>query len=131
MKYVQGIFQHKSGREDKQKYTFLTDIEKIEVGDYAVVETVNGYSVIEVVSLEQKNNSGYAPKDLKWVVDVVDMSAYRTRVERKERLDFLEAEMHHRVAALMEVKKYEMLEQDPNSAELVKEFKQLKGLAST
>lgn len=127
MKYVHGIFQHSSGKRDGTEYTFITDIE-CKRGDFAVVETVNGFSVIEITSLEQKNRSNYAVKELKAVVDIVDMTKHNAKKDAKDRLELLEATLQQRVSELMEAKKFEMLEQDPQSVELIKEFKALKGL---
>lgn len=102
-------------------YVFKNDIEDLEVGDQVVVDTRYGYSVATVIEFMEQSNIGS-----KYLVQKIDISAHKVRLEKERKLKEIKAKMDARRKKLEEIEIYEMLaKQDEEMAGLLKMLKEI------
>lgn len=104
--YVRVVFRNNEdynvimGRQDSLKsYTYIAEgtVEELQKYQYAVVDAPNGgYKLVLIQSVEELDFSTYKG-NYKYVVDFVDDTAYKERIERKKRKDALEKEIRRRL----------------------------------
>lgn len=109
------------------KEYFYALYEWVEVGDLVVVQTGH-----HGIALAKVSSIGEGAKDMvkhgREVISRVDVSAYKSRVDRRTEIARLKAEMDKKVKELQEVAIYEMLaEKDPSLASMLSDFKRLVG----
>lgn len=120
--------------------------EALEPGTAVVVDTpTEGYKIAWVVrSGERGSDEGTkvfheiverlghrvapAGENLKWLVAAVDDRAYRKRIADRQRAEQIRAQLEKRVKQLAEMRKYEMLSGDEESAKLLAELRDLSDL---
>jgi len=123
MNYSVGVvFQDKAAgyRGIPKVYYYLTET-LLEVGTWVIVDSpYSGYTCVQVGEAHKT-----VMKADKWIVDVVDDSAYRARQERIKRFHVLKAQLEKEANRVLEAKKYEFLAADPEMAKLLEEFKSL------
>lgn len=111
-------------------YSFLTNIEDLKEGDKVVVDTVNGLQIVDFVKYsgeDKEFGETFGNKTPKWIIQKVNLEEHNRRLETEKRVKDLKRKMELRRKKAEEVKIYEILAQaDPEMAELLNEFKQLK-----
>lgn len=108
------------------KYAFLYDIGKpIKPGDKAVVYGAQSgrFEVVDIVGIHHDK----APqKATAYVVDIVDMTSYKEREEKKIRIKAIQGQLKEKVKAFSEDVILELLvTRDPVAAKLVEQLKEL------
>lgn len=106
---------------------------EVNIGDKAVVLVENkmypelcGTKLVDVVNVLDHNPTHY---ELKWLVDVVDLTAYRIRQNAEEQLKAAEAALERKAKEMMQNDMMRILaERDPEAAALMQAIDQLKGL---
>lgn len=106
---------------------------EVNIGDKAVVLVENkmypelcGTKLVDVVNVLDHNPTHY---ELKWLVDVVDLTAYRIRQNAEEQLKAAEAALERKAKEMMQNDMMRILaERDPEAAALMHAIDQLKGL---
>lgn len=115
----------KFNQPGSQGYTYMTDIEGIEVGDTLVVDSPNGgFTCVTVKSVEE-TAEGVA-KATKWVVCKVDVSGYNERLAKIEKRKLLVAKLKKMQAEALEADQFAtLIKLNPDAAALVEELKRL------
>lgn len=109
-----------------QEYSYIFDLsDDVKAGDYVVVDSpYNGFVTAKVKSVSTSLTGGKATK---YVVDYVDMSAYRSRIEAEQRAAEIKKLLAKKLKAFEEVAIYKMLaESDKEAAKLIKELQSIK-----
>lgn len=108
-----------------QTYSYMTDIEGVEVGDTLIVDSPNiGYACVTVTSVQETAHS--VEKATKWIVDKVDVASYKERLEKVERRKLLMAKLKKMQNEALEADKFATLVKlVPGAAALVDELKTL------
>ena len=97
--------------------------DEAEIGDIVVCDTVNGFVVGEVISLE---SSIPEAKVLKEVVAIVDTRDFEDRKRNAERKSELKKKMDKKIKQLQDVTLYERFaEHDSELADMLAEYKTL------
>ena len=118
MNHAVGVRFHNSG--GAKEYYYLCD-GPIDVGAYVVVDTpYGGYTCAKVTSYHETALTAHM-----WIVDIVDTSEYKARMERANRKSILRMQLEKAADKALEAKKYEFLAEDPDMAKLLEEFKSL------
>lgn len=105
-------------------YFFFTDIDNLQVGDILVVDTANGLQIVKFV--EYRSLDDIIQKPTKWVVQKVDLTKHRERMEAIERAEKLKRMMEERRKQAQELEIYAILaKSDPEMAKLLDEYKKL------
>jgi len=83
IKTIGCVFNATKYAEGKQRvYTYKTWMDHV-VGDFVVIETAKGYSVVEVHEVHETSQiNGVTDIDYKWVVDKVDLTAYGLKLAK-------------------------------------------------
>jgi hypothetical protein len=103
----------------KKQYDFHCNL-FVREGDIVVVDTVNGLQLAEVVGV--KTSSAKAGK---WVVDKVEVDAYRKRLEAEKKQATLKKKMEERAKKINEMERYRQLaSNDPEMARMLQEYHQ-------
>jgi predicted GTPase len=107
-----------------KSYQFLTDIEGLQQGDLVVVDTRNGFAIAQIEGYEEIEKPGL--KELKWVVQKVDLTAHQERMEKQRRLNALKRKMESRKKQLEEFQIFALLaKEDEVMKEMLEEFLEL------
>ena len=109
------------GYSDKV-YAYLTEDTEIKNDDCVVVDSPNGgYKVVRVVSVEETIES--VTKASKWIVQKVDDTAYKARIEKEKRKAVLELKLARAVEeARKKVDYSELAKLNPEIAKMVEEM---------
>jgi hypothetical protein len=103
-------------------YAYLC-YDDVKVGDTVVVDSVNGFKLATVTTLDYSDSP---VKAIREVVDVVNFEAFNARKEKAERIQALRSEMDKKVKTLQNLALYEMMaEKDPELATMLAELKEL------
>lgn len=103
-----------------KEYEFGT-YEKLEVGDFVVVDTANGLGIAKVSQIDTAGGNSY-----KLVVCKVDLKQHKERVEKELRKAEIEAKMKARLEESVKLETYKKIaESDPEMKELLSEFESL------
>lgn len=114
-----------SGYNPNKEYHYLYDLEEpIAEGDCVVVDTPNnGLTVVKVRRIDE----GISLNATKYVVDRVDMNAYRFRQEREKRRKAIVAQLTKMEKELQEEQRFAILAQtNPQASKLLEELRSLK-----
>lgn len=107
-----------------KRYFFFTDIDNLQVGDILVVDAANGLQIVKFV--EYRNLDDVVQKPTKWVIQKVDLTKHRERMEAIERAEKLKRMMEERRKQAQELEIYAILaKSDPEMAKLLDEYKKL------
>jgi hypothetical protein len=108
----------------KKKYHYLTDLDDLKVGDTVVVDSpTTGYTCVVVVEVMLHSQS---PSATKWVIDVVDDTHHKNRVERMKRKAEIERQLKQAVRRHRELIDYETVAKwSTEAASLLEELKRL------
>ena len=108
------------------EYAFAC-FDQIEVGDYVVCDTANGYHVAKVAEIHQKDD--WNGDDIqREVVCVIDFEAYHRRQEVRKERDALKKKMDQMVAENQEMIIYQAIaEKNLEMAEMLKAYRNLGG----
>jgi hypothetical protein len=108
-----------------QRYSYLTDIEGVDVGDTLVVHTPSsGFTCVMVTSVTETADS--VEKATKWIVSKVDVAGYRARLEKDERRKLLTAKLKKMQNEALEADQFAaLIKLVPGAAALVEELKSL------
>lgn len=110
------------GYQNNKTYNYLTFDESLQVEDYVVVPTSNGFAVAQIV--EFKEHSPYA-KSL--IVDKVDMTRYNEETAKIKRVQELRAKLETELAEEQRIAVYrESAKSNPRIKELLEELESLK-----
>lgn len=101
-----------------KEYAYLTDIPEIEVGDYVVVDSTDGYKTAKVTTLFCEES-----KAVKWVVCKIDIKAFEEKLEDLKRKQFILKQMKQRLDRVNILQQFELAaKSDPKMAELLNAF---------
>lgn len=115
---VDGFIEYASGGK---LYAYYTDLD-VQEDDLAVVQVAQAFFVVRVKSV----HDGLCDTANKWIVDVVDLTGYKNRLERAKRLQEVRNRLEARAAQITEIQKYEILAKiDPSLSESIEEYKAL------
>lgn len=104
-----------------KQYCFKSDLD-LQIGDKVVCDCSTGLSVGEVVNIHDEVTT----KATRWVVQKVDLTEHKAKMERQRALANLEKEMTRRAKELTDVRRFEILAQgDPQMAMLLSRYKYL------
>lgn len=117
VKFVQGYNMNK-------EYGFALFDENIEVGDYVLCDSSNGYGVAKVVSIKTKIE--YGSDVTKEIICKCDFTSFNHRREMREQRRVLKAQMDKLVADNQELILYQALAE--KSTEMAQLFAQYKSL---
>jgi hypothetical protein len=108
-----------------QTYSYMTDIEGVEVGDTLVVDSSNiGFTCVTVTSVKETAHS--VEKATKWVVSKVDVAGYKERLEKMERRKLLMAKLKKMQNEALEADQFAaLIKLVPGAVALVDELKSL------
>lgn len=125
------VFDLNQPADIQKEYAYRTTI-PVEKGTICVVEvTSNGrpdLKLVEVVHVieDTLENSHIANKATKYIVDAVDLSSHKERLEKTERLKYVKNKLEERKAKIEEIAVFELLAKaDPEAAKLLEEMKTL------
>ncbi len=106
-------------------YTYLTDIEGIEVGDHVVVDSPStGYTLVQVAATDETLEG--IKKATKWVVDRVDVGAYEDRLRKETERAAIVAELKRIQSRVLEENQFAALAAaSPEAFELVERLRAL------
>lgn len=108
-----------------KSYSFLTDIEDLEKNDIVVVDTVNGLVLARFLSY---NELADTTKSTKWIIQKVDLTAHKKRLEDARQVEILKKKMEDRRKKAQEIEIYAILaKEDPEMQAMLDQFKQLNG----
>ena len=105
MKFVKVHFNHNTAEKE---YTFITEID-LQPDDIVVVDTRHGMTLATVISLTDTLPPFLALEDMKYVIDKVDITAYKARKEKSEKRRALRMQMDEMVSELQNLAVYEAL----------------------
>jgi hypothetical protein len=110
---------------NNQTYSYMTDIEGVEVGDTLVVDSPTyGFACVTVTSVQETAHS--VEKATKWIVSKVDVAGYKERLEKMERRKLLTAKLKKMQAEALEADQFAaLIKLVPGAAALVDELKAL------
>ncbi|MDT8900959.1 hypothetical protein [Anaeroselena agilis] len=101
-------------------YDFKTDIADLQKGDVVVVDTINGMLIGKVVGYTDDT------KATKWVIDKVDTTAHKARLERDKQLAALRKKLEARRKAVDELTAFRHLaSMDSEAAALLTQYEAL------
>ena len=119
MKFVKVHFNHNTAETE---YTFITEID-LQPDDIVVVDTRHGMTLATVISLTDTLPPFLALEDMKYVIDKVDMTAYKARKEKSEKRRALRMQMDEMVSELQNLAVYEArAAKNPEMKKLYEEF---------
>lgn len=120
VKFVQGTNTVKG-------YAFALFDEYVEVDNYVLCDTVNGYSVAKVVDIIDKNE--YSGVDVtKEIICGLNFVDFEQRKKNREEAKKLKSEMDKKMKEMQELALYEMMaEKSPELKEMLEAYKGLVG----
>jgi hypothetical protein len=110
---------------NSQVYHYLTDIEGIKVGDKIIVDSPSdGYVAVKVQTVHKNT---HAAKATKYIVNTIDDTAYKTRLEAEKRKAEIVKKLEKKRKEVEELAVYQWLAmQDSEAASLLNELKSIK-----
>jgi len=116
-----------SGYNTSKEYDFALFDEDVQIGDTVVCDTVNGFTLGNVITINDKNETN-TNKVSKEIVGKVDISAFQTRRDNRAKVSKLKNMMEKRVKELQDTTLFEMMaEKDDSLKEMLTEYKKLIG----
>lgn len=119
---VKFVSHDEYGRPNNKTYNYLTSGESLQVEDYVVVPTSNGFAVAQIVEFKE-----YSPYAKSPIVDKVDMTRYNEETAKIKRTQELRAKLEAELAEEQRLAVYrEAAQFSPRIKELLEELESLK-----
>lgn len=126
-KFIVAGIKFQSGTNTDKEYFYALYDATVEVGDLVVVQTGHhGFAVARVSSIGERDAE--CVECGREIVSKVDLSAYETRVHKRESIKTLKSEMDKKIKELQEMAIYELLaKEDDSLAAMLTDYKRLLG----
>lgn len=106
---------------DPKEYYYFTDLDDLEKGDNAVVDSGPGLGIVEIRGFVHNSE-----KARRWIVQKIDLVAHRERQKKQERIDTLKAQLEARRRKFEKEHLWTMMaEKDSRAKSLLAELKEL------
>lgn len=107
-------------------YELLPGMPKPHVGDAVVTSCINGFQVCIVTEVNVTVPKSWVGKDMAYVVDFVDLTAYQDCLDRKAKKEALKTELYKMKKEMDEQFALDMYaEKDPKFKELLEAYRSL------
>lgn len=102
-------------------YWFLTDMQNLEVGDFAAVYSNGVPAVVRIATIVTDHRRGH-----EWLIQKIDMASYQTRKELRLEREKLKKALDEKLKAQEEMLRWKSLSDDPEAAAMLARFEELK-----
>lgn len=109
------------GSLNSRLYWFLTDIQNLEVGDFAAVYSNGVPAVVRIATIVTDHRRGH-----EWLIQKIDMASYQTRKELRLEREKLKKALDEKLKAQEEMLRWKSLSDDPEAAAMLARFEELK-----
>lgn len=109
------------GSLNSRLYWFLTDMQNLEVGDFAAVYSNGVPAVVRIATIVTDHRRGH-----EWLIQKIDMASYQTRKELRLEREKLKKALDEKLKAQEEMLRWKSLSDDPEAAAMLARFEELK-----